>query len=179
MNITLMAPNAVKLTECNFDSNVTIPILDSQISPEEVQLQIKQLKPDKACGPDGVPPGILKMLPVQWILTLTTLFNTVFSQGRYPVEWSRAKLIAIFKKGNKKDVKNYRGISMMNSVGKLCDMVLYSRLKQWFTPCRDQAGSQEKRGCMEHIVSLRLLCDMARRKKTKIICDIHRLYTGI
>lgn len=50
-------PSVVKLSECNFNSNVTIPILDNPISPEEVQQQIKHLKPDKACGPDGVPPG--------------------------------------------------------------------------------------------------------------------------
>ena len=44
-------------------------------------------------------------------------------------------------------------------------MVLCSRLKLWFRPYREQAGAQEKRGCLEHIVSLRLLCDIARRKK--------------
>ena len=44
-------------------------------------------------------------------------------------------------------------------------MVLCSRLKQWFRPYREQAGAKEGRGCLEHIVSLRLLCDMAWRKK--------------
>ena len=56
----------------------------------------------------------------------------------------------------------------MNSMVKLYDMVLCSRLKMWFKPFREQAGAQEKRGCLEHIVSLRLACDMARRKKFKL-----------
>ena len=56
----------------------------------------------------------------------------------------------------------------MNSIAKLYDMVLYSRLKLWFRPHREQAGSQESKGCMEHIVTLRGVCDMARRKKHKL-----------
>lgn len=47
-------------------------------------------------------------------------------------------------------------------------MILYYRLKQWFIPHREQAGGQENRGCTEHIVSLRLLCDMAKRKRLKL-----------
>lgn len=57
----------------------------------------------------------------------------------------------------------------MNSVSKVYDIVSYSRLKQWLRPLREQAGSQENRGCIEHIVSLRLLCDMARIKKLKLL----------
>ena len=45
------------------------------------------------------------------------------------------------------------------------DMVLCSRLKQWFIPLREQARAQAKRGCLEHIVTLRLLTDFAKRKK--------------
>ena len=33
---------------------------------------------------------------------------------------------------------------------------------------REQAGAQEKKGCLEHLVSLRLLCDTVKRKKFKI-----------
>ncbi len=52
---------------------------------------------------------------------------------------------------------------MINSLAKLYDMILCSRLKQWYKPCREQDGAQEKRGCLEHIKSLQLLCDTARR----------------
>ena len=107
-------------------------------------------------------------MPAQWILFLSTIFDTVFRQGSYPLIWSRAKLVPVFKKGSKKEAKNYRGISIINSIAKLYAMVLYSRLKQWFIPHREQADGQENRGCIEHIVSLRLLCDMARRKRLKL-----------
>ena len=63
---------------------------------------------------------------------------------------------------------NYRGINVINSIAKIYDMVLCTRLSQWFKPFREQAGSQVGRGCMEHIVTLRLLMDLARRKKFKL-----------
>lgn len=49
-------------------TDVTIPILDEQISVVEVQEQIKRMHLDKACGPDGLPPGVFTLLPVQWLL---------------------------------------------------------------------------------------------------------------
>ena len=53
----------------------------------------------------------------------------------------------------------------MNCIAKLYDMVLCARLQQWFLPYREQAGSQANRGCLEHIVALRLLTDTAKRKR--------------
>lgn len=155
----------MRLSDYDFTTDVFIPVLDEPITPLEVQQQVKLLKSDKACGPDGVSPGLFKLLPGQWVVFLATMFNTIFMSGSYPYAWAIAKLITIFKKGDRSDVRNYRGISIMNSIAKLYDMVLCSRLKQWFRPYREQAGAQEKRGCLEHIVTLRLLCDMAKRKK--------------
>ena len=63
---------------------------------------------------------------------------------------------------------NYRGINVINCLAELFDLVLSSRLNSWFGPYREQAGSQKGRGCIEHIVSLRLLMDMATKKKLKL-----------
>ncbi len=58
--------------------DVTILVLDDLTSPAEVQCQIKKMKVNKACGLDGLTPSILSMLPVNWLITITTLFNTVW-----------------------------------------------------------------------------------------------------
>ena len=149
-------------------SDVNIPILDNQITSEEVQTQIRKIKPNKSCGPDGVSPGVLKMLPPQWILTLATLFSTIFTSSSYPGVWSLAKLFTIFKKGDRRNPKNYRGITVINCLAKLYDMILCARLETWFKPYREQAGAQKGRGCVEHIVTLRLLTDFAKKKKNKL-----------
>ena len=126
------------------------------------------MKANKSCGLDGIPPGVYKMLTPQWILLITSLFNLILSSASYPISWSRAKLFMLFKRGNRKDPNNYRGISVINSIAKLFDMVLCNRLELWFKPYREQAGAQRGRGCIEHIVSLRLLTDYAKKKKKKL-----------
>ena len=56
----------------------------------------------------------------------------------------------------------------MDSIAKVYDIILNRRLGKWFTPDREQAGSMKGRGCMEHIISLRLLMDYAKYKKTPL-----------
>ncbi len=78
-------PDNVKFTECDFSTDVSIPLLDDPISLLEIQQQEKQLKPDKASGPDVVSPGIVKLLPVQWIMYMCVLFNNILYSGSYPL----------------------------------------------------------------------------------------------
>ena len=107
---------------------VNVPILDSQIDPSEVIEQINVMKSDKSCGLDGIPPGVYKLLTPEWIILITTLFNLIFTSSCYPISWSKAKLFMLFKRGNRKDPNNYRGISIINFIAKLFDMILCSRL---------------------------------------------------
>lgn len=112
------------------NTEVNIPLLDDPITPREVAVQVSRIKSDKACGPDGIPPGVFKLLPADWILCITTLFNSIFNSGLYPNVWSKTKFVTIFKKGDRKNPGNYRGINIMSSIAKLYDMVLCCRLEQ-------------------------------------------------
>lgn len=152
----------------DLSTDINIPVLDEPISPLEVQNQIKRMKVNKACGPDGIPPGVFSLMSPQWLVTIATLFSCIFSSAMFPYAWIRAKVFVIFKKGDKTNTDNYRGISVINSIAKLYEMVLCERLNQWFKPDREQAGAQKKRGCIEHIVTLRLLTNTARLKKIKL-----------
>ncbi len=70
----------------------------------------------------------------------------------------------------------------MNSLANLYDMVLCKRMTLWFSPFREQAGSQRNRGCIEHIVTLRLLIDYAfcKRKKLFIVfLDVSKAYDRV
>ena len=56
----------------------------------------------------------------------------------------------------------------MESLAKLYDIVLNRRLTQWFRPEREQAGAQKKRGCIEHILTLRMLIDIAKHRRRQL-----------
>ena len=164
----LLSPDNESITTDLSNYHVNIPILDSRIEVKEVEEVLStQVKPDKGCGPDGNSPGAFKLLPGQWVVFLCFLFNIIFTAG-YPLVWGSAKLIMIFKKGLHMDCNNYRGVSVMNAVAKIYDYVLNNRLVAWYKACREQAGAQSKRGCVEHIVTLRLLFNIFLQKKVKL-----------
>ena len=156
------------VTICNSEEQVTIPLLDDPFIPEELLHVVdKQIKPDKSCDITGLSPGILKLLPANWLVLLLLIFNTVFSSATYPVSWTVSKLIMLFKKGALMSCGNYRGITIMNILSKCYDYLIHNRLMKWYVPCREQAGAQPERGCAEHFVSLRLVIDLFMRHKKK------------
>ena len=60
--------------------------MDDPITPAEVKHVIDhQLKPGKGAGPDGISPGLFKLLPGEWLVFLCTLFNSIFVMG-YPMK---------------------------------------------------------------------------------------------
>ncbi len=81
-------------------SDVYIPVLDDDITPEEVQSCINRLDKTKAAGADGVQPGLLGLTPAEWILHLAALFNMVLGAA-YPAVWQIAKMFTIYKGGEK------------------------------------------------------------------------------
>ena len=105
--------------------------LNIDISIEEIDKAIKQLKNNKSAGPDLILNEFLTngkhiLMPV-----LRTMFNTIFRLGYFPDRWSEGYIIPLHKKGNIDDVTNYRGITLLSCVGKLFTRVLNNRLQMW------------------------------------------------
>ena len=159
-----------------------IPITDDPFSPREVAEALSSMKTNRSGGPSGIPPGMFRVLPVSWLLFIATMFTTIMYTASYPASWAMSRLIVIFKKGQRQMCDNYRGISIMDSWAKLYDHLLCKRLEKWFRPHREQAGAQAGRGCMEHILSLRLLYDYAISRKKKlyvIFVDFSKAYDKV
>ena len=57
---------------------------DIILSEAGVLKQLKSLKTNKACGPDGIPPRVLKELAHILAAPLTTLFQTTLDKGVVP-----------------------------------------------------------------------------------------------
>lgn len=146
------------------DEGTYCPVLDDPITGDEVCRSIGRLATDKAPGPDGIPPGILKFIPPSWVPLLVCLFNLIFG-GCYPVQWYLAKMCNIFKKGDPLNPANYRGISILDALYKVYDSILADRFNLWYKPDVEQAGAQAGRGCQEQLLTLRLLIDIARKSK--------------
>ena len=158
--------NTDEQPEPNLDNAPYVPVLDDPFSLLELENVIKEEKVGKSYT--GICPGLLRILPVNWIIFLLSLFNIIFQQFSYPTQWMYNKLVVLFKSGDRMDCGNYRGISIMDTLAKVYDKLLLNRLTLWSAIDKCQAGAQKGRGCIEQIMTLRLLIDLAKCKKRKL-----------
>ena len=85
------------LTDEYREPSVSIPVLDVPITLGEVSAQVDKIEANKACGPDGIAPGVLKLLSLYWLMLIISLFNMVLTTAQYPVSWTRATNFTIHK----------------------------------------------------------------------------------
>ena len=79
---------------------------------EDVTKKLKDLNPSKSCGPDAMHPRLLKELAEAVCVPLTVIFNKSLSLGKLPSVWKEANILAIYKKGNRKQPGSYRPVSL-------------------------------------------------------------------
>ena len=62
---------------------------------------------------------------------LCVIFNKIFENGYFPKQWAEGYIVPLDKKGNTNDVENYRGITLLSTLGKLFSGVINNRLYEW------------------------------------------------
>ena len=60
---------------------------------------------------------------------LAKLYTTWITERRIPKEWQKANMVIFFKKGNRKDIKNYRPICLLSNMYKLFTKIITTRLE--------------------------------------------------
>lgn len=91
------------------------------VEQEEVLKLMKKLDTNKAPGPDGISNWILKECCNQLVDKIHCLIRLSLMQGKIPKDWKRANIVPIFKGGNRENPLNYRPVSLLSVVGKLCE----------------------------------------------------------
>ena len=74
---------------------------------DDVKECILSLKPKKCEGFDRIPVCVLVDAVEKLLLPLSTLFKMIYEQKTIPDQWKLAKIIPVFKKGNKNQIENF------------------------------------------------------------------------
>ena len=86
----------------------------------------------KAMGLDGVSNKLRKFAAHLVAPSLTQIFATSINTGIFPTEWKIARVAPIFKKGKKNDLNHYRPISVIPTVAKTLEKMVYEQLFSYF-----------------------------------------------
>ena len=95
----------------------------SPIYTSELLRQIKSLNPKKACGADGIGAKIILLCPDVFANNLTTIFNKELEIVEYPTLLKIAKVVPLYKKGQKYQANSYRPISLLSSFNKIFEKI--------------------------------------------------------
>lgn len=102
------------------------------VNTNEIRSIIKELKPRKAAGIDGVKNLMLKQLPNSAILYFCFIINCCLKLQYFPKIWKTAKVIPIIKPNKPPNsVSSYRPISLLSSLSKILEKVLKSRISKF------------------------------------------------
>jgi len=94
----------------------------------------------KACGPDLLPPFLVKKAVDFISVPLSKLYNQSMSMGTLPRDWIAANVVPVFKKGDKLLPTNYRPISLTSIVIKVMEKII----------CCKMTFVLEKSGCLSN-----------------------------
>ena len=140
--------------------------LDEPFNEEELDKAIKNMKSGKSPGPDGIVPEIIIHGGHALKHYLLTIFNIFWITEFIPSDLINPNIAILFKKGDRRQCGNYRGISLLSVVGKLiADMILQrlSTLTGNVYP-ESQQGYRAGRGTIDGIFTVRQLMEKSREQ---------------
>ena len=143
-------------------------------SKDEIKAAIRKLKRNKSPGSDGIPAELIKSAGDSFTDYLYQLFQRIWSTLEMPSEWSLSMITPIYKKGDKKECKNYRGISVLNAAYKILSFILCERLKPYLTNIIGsyQCGFRPGKSTTDQIFTLRQILEKTREFQI----DTHHLF---
>ena len=108
--------------------NHTTTIKMKFVKEEAVDSIINKLKNKTSRGIDGISNQILKIAKAELLRPITFLINQMIHTRTYPQQLKIAKVTPIFKANNKEQFSNYRPISLLPSISKIFESVIYQQL---------------------------------------------------
>nr|XP_014354063.1 PREDICTED: RNA-directed DNA polymerase from mobile element jockey-like [Latimeria chalumnae] len=175
------------VTDDTIESIPQYPVREALASPptfEEVCEAIRQMKNNKAPGPDGIPAEVFKVGGETMTNKLYTLLLKIWNTEEIPADLRNANIITIFKKGDKSVCGNYRGIALLSTAGKILARILLNRLlplAEEILP-ESQCGFRPSRGTTDMIFVAREIqekCQEQHQELYMAVIDLTKAFDSV
>ena len=100
-----------------------------RITKEEVVEAIRKVKKKKAAGEDGIKGEAWLEAGEKVVDILVEKFNEISKGGEVPEGWKVGQVVPVYKKGDVDEVKNYRGVTLMDVDYKIYAEILRKKLE--------------------------------------------------
>jgi len=121
-------------SDINFEVNKIEPTQPSEIpliARETVERYLLHLNEGKSAGVDDLPPILLRRTAKAIADPLTKIFQESLNSGQIPMDWKNANVTPIHKKGSKKNVANYRPISLTSQVCRIFERIIKEEITMY------------------------------------------------
>ena len=103
---------------------------------------LRDLSSNKATGIDKISSKIIKIAAPYISDSLTLIFNHSITSSIFHDEWKTAKVIPLYKNGQRNIPGNYRPISVLPAISKVLKRILYDQLYSYLTKSEVLSNSQ-------------------------------------
>lgn len=140
---TFAASSSIGIHNHNLSVSSGMNVLSQvEVSESIVTELLRSVDKSKGSGCDRVPPIFLSSCAKSLAFPVTLLFRRSLKDCIVPLIWKKALVVPIHKKGSKSKVENYRPISILNTIPKLLEKLVYNSMY----PIVTQGISEEQHG---------------------------------
>ena len=157
-------------------------VLDNDFAEKEIRKAIGNMKCGTTGGMDRLETEMfcLTKKSVELVPIMTNLFNGALRQGIVPQQWKDVIITVLHKSKDRKDCNNFRGISLINVIGKILERVIQNR---FVTYCEDtprvlptsQFGFRSARSTQDCILLSRLISSSAKEMQ----CNLYKCFVDL
>ena len=103
-------------------------LIFTSVEEQHVLTIINNLKDKSSYGHDGISNNLITWIKDVLIKPLTLLINQMLSSGHFPSQLKISRVIPLFKSGDPELFSNYRPISLLPSLSKIFERVIFNQL---------------------------------------------------
>ena len=105
----------------------------NKIKSSDVLKKLKEVNIAKATGHDKISNKILKIAAPAIFKSLTDFFNFSIVTNIFPIDWKIAKVSPLYKSGKRNDPNNYRPISVLSTIARVFERLIFEQMYTYFT----------------------------------------------
>jgi hypothetical protein len=145
-NIGSDLASQIHTSSCNFETYVKKAKSEfaafQPTNVNNVYQLLSGLYSKKATGLDKISCKIIKMAALVIADSLTYLVNQTITLSSFPDEWKMARVIPLYRCGHRNIPGNYRHISILPTISKIMERILYNQLYNYLTEFGLLSGGQ-------------------------------------